>query len=367
MLAIPLILWAILCFEGGFWQKYFVNLCVVNNSVLIGFIVSPIAQIISPLGSDLFYLCQIIFMSVFYAAELTLIYRRMRNFFPKLFELKGKIWILFSAGAIVARLILRLTVPQDSILAVTSLPQVGRGDLFDYYIVILASVWCCVSVILTIVFTRRRIIDSEELQNSRTALEAAKVHYSELFDSLEEAAALRHDIKYQLSAISELAGKKDWEGIAGLLSQTQSKINPPMHFCGNGVADALLCWYAKRMKTEGIDFKAEVVIPADIAVDSADLCVLLGNLLENARLAASPLAPNAYVHIRAKTEPNMFVLEVENNYSGKLQKKDGKLVSTKENGGQGQKSVALICSKYNGEFIPSFTDDKFTALVLLNK
>jgi hypothetical protein len=393
ILSIPLIAWVILCFEGGFWQKYFVNLCVANNSVLIGYIVNPVAQMISPHGSDIFYICQIVFMTVLYIIELMLIYKYMRNFFPKLFELRGKIWIVFSAGAIVARLILRLCVPDGSYIAVTSLPEIGRHQIYDYYLVIFASAWCFISVILSIVFTRRRVIDSEELQNSRTALEAAKVHYAELSDSLEEAAILRHDIKYQLNTVSELARKKDFDGIAKLLSETENRVNQPLRFCGNSIADALLSWYAKRLKTDGVLFTAEVDIPEDIPIETADLCVLLGNLLENARCAASggaapagrsresvsevldvsagaaPLQISTYpfVNIKSKTQPNMFVLEVENSFSGVLHKKDGKLISTKENGGQGTKSIQLICEKYNGEFITKFTKDKFTALVLLNR
>jgi hypothetical protein len=62
----------------------------------------------------------------------------------------------------------------------------------------------------------------------------------------------------------------------------------------------------------------------------------------------------------------MLVLETENNFGGKIIKKDGKFISARENGGQGLKSVALICEKYNGTFIPSFVNDKFTTLSMLN-
>jgi hypothetical protein len=373
MLALPIMVCVFLCFEGGFWQKYFVILCVVNNSVLIGYIVSPIAQMISPYGSSSFFLWQIILMTLLYAIEVFLICKFLINFFTKLFEVQGRIWILFTVGAIISRLILRLCVEEGSYIAVNSLPYVRKNEIYDYYLVILASAWCFISVISAIVFTRRRIIDSAELVNSRTALEAAKEHYAELSDSLETAAALRHDIKYHLNAISELANKRDFDGIAKLLAQTQNTINQPLRFCGNPIADALLSWYAKRMKADAIAFVAEVDIPEDIPVESADLCVLLGNLLENARRAAfesinpGDIKNTAFVHIKTKTHPNMFVLEIENNFSGKLQKRDGKLISTKDNGGQGTKSIELICEKYNGEFITRFTEDKFTALILLNR
>jgi hypothetical protein len=376
ILALPFMLCVLLCFEGGFWQKYFAFLCVVNNSVLIGYIVAPIAQTISPYGSDSFYLWQTVLMFSLYAATLILIYKFLWKFFPKLFEVRGSIWALFTVGAIISRFILRLCVPDGQYIAVNSIPEVGKNEIVDYYLVIFASAWCFISVIFATVFTRRRIIDIAELQNSRTALEAAKEHYAKLSDSIETAQVLRHDIKYQLNAISELANKKDFDGIAKLLSETENTIKQPLRFCGNAIADALLSWYAKRMKADGITFTAEVDIPEDIPVESVDLCVLLGNLLENARRAAFELSGSkksgdtkkaAFVTIKAKTQPNMFVLEIENNFSGKLIKKDGKLISSKENGGQGTKSIGLICEKYNGEFITKFTEDRFTALILLNR
>jgi sensor histidine kinase regulating citrate/malate metabolism len=261
---------------------------------------------------------------------------------------------------------LRLCDPQKSFVAVTSLSSVASGEVFEYYLVILASVWCSASVIFAIVFTRRRVGDGIELRISKTALEAAKMHYGELADSLEEAAALRHDIKHHLNAISELAAKKDWNGIAELLSQTQSRIIPPARFCAHGVAAALLNWYNKRINEDGIVFETDVTIPEDIPIESADLCVLLGNLLDNAHKAAQSAENEPYVHIRARTKQNMLVLETENNFGGEIIHRGDRFISAKENGGQGLKSVALICEKYNGTFIPSVVNDKFTTLSMLN-
>jgi hypothetical protein len=306
-----------------------------------------------------------LFMAIAYAAELLSIIKYMRGFFPKLFELRGKIWILYGLGAVVSRLILRLGVPQNKIVAVTALPKIEIGDLYSYYLVIIASAWCFVSVILTIVFARRRVADGEELQSSQRALNAAIFHYNELSDSLSEAAAMRHDMKYTLSAISELAVAKDWEAIAALLSQTQIELTPPLRFCSHGVADALLSFYDKRLRAENIAFEATVSIPADIPIESSNLCVLIGNLLENARTAVHSVEGNRYISLRTKTEENMLALIVENSFDGKVLQKDGKLKSTKKNGGQGINSVSIICEKYGGEFIPSFTEDTFTALAML--
>jgi hypothetical protein len=366
MLSLPFFAWTLYCFEGGAWQKFFGMYCMANNSVLIAYGVSPLAQLISPIGSDMFYACQMLFMSILYAVEFIVIHKHIRGFFTKLFDLGGNIWILCSVGAVISRMIFRLCGAQGSFVAVNILPKVDSGDMFTHYLVLLASAWCSASVIFAIVFTRRRVGDSIELRNSRAALEAAKVHYGELTHSLEEAAALRHDIKHHLNAISELAAKKDRIGVEKLVSETQSRIIPPTRYCGHGVADALIDWYAKRIHEDGIAFETEVAIPGDIPLESADLCVLLGNLLDNAHRAAQSAGEEPYIHIRAKTKPNMLVIETENNFGGKITERDGRFLSTKENGGQGLKSVALICEKYNGTFLASYEGKRFTTLSMLN-
>jgi signal transduction histidine kinase len=269
-------------------------------------------------------------------------------------------------GAAVARLMLRLCDPQKSFVAVTSLSSVAGGEVFEYYLVIFASIWCSASVIFAIVFTRRRVSDELELRNSKIALEAAKVHYGELTHSLEEAAALRHDIKHHLNTISELAAKSDRSSVEKLVSETQSSIKAPLRFCGHGVADALLGWYAKRIGEDGIAFETDVGIPGDIPIESADLCVLLGNLLDNAHRAARSAKEEPYIHVRAKAKPKMLVIETENNFGGKITQMEGRFISAKENGGQGLRSVALICEKYHGTFIANVENQSFTTLSMLN-
>ncbi|MDR0915022.1 MAG: GHKL domain-containing protein [Oscillospiraceae bacterium] len=364
--AVPILIWVTFCFEGTFWQKMFTVWCIVNTSVLSAYFVSPIAQLISPFGSDWFYIWQMILMCILYLIEIIAVIIFMRDFFPKMFELKGKGWIVYTLGAVVSRLILKLIDTGERVIAVNVLPPVEVANIYNYYLVLFASAWCFGSIIFTVLVTRQKTLDNSRILNSRNALDVAKNHYAELTASLEEAAALRHDIKYQLNTIAELANKKDWQSISELLDKARKKIVVPLHFCNHAIADALLSWYAKNMKAENIAFRVEAVISSDIPIESADLCVLLGNLLENARKAAGEAISSPYVYLRAKTSKNMLVLEVENSYSGNLQQENGELVSTKESGGHGLKSVRMLCEKHRGEFVTSWTDDKFTALVLLN-
>lgn len=84
----------------------------------------------------------------------------------------------------------------------------------------------------------------------------------------------------------------------------------------------------------------------------ADICLILGNLLENAVEAAQRAEGEKYIRLHMKYDKNNLLLFVENNYKGVLIKtKDKRLKSTKTdagNHGVGIPSVYRIAAKYHG-------------------
>ena len=87
----------------------------------------------------------------------------------------------------------------------------------------------------------------------------------------------------------------------------------------------------------------------------ADICLILGNLLENAVEVAQKVDGKKYIEIKMKYDKNNILLSVTNSYSGKLLKtKDHRLKSTKtdtENHGVGLASVYRAVAKYCGTVI----------------
>lgn len=80
----------------------------------------------------------------------------------------------------------------------------------------------------------------------------------------------------------------------------------------------------------------------------ADLCMVLGNLLENA-LRASERLPEAMRRVSVichMLSPAMMGLIVENRYDGQLSRREGKLLSTSHPGfGTGLLSVETVSEK----------------------
>jgi hypothetical protein len=364
--SLPMFVTIVTCFEGTVWQKMFAVWCVLNVSVTIGFSSSPIAAALAPYESEAFYGWMLLLMAALYAAEIIVIYRFLRGFFHNLFQVSGRVWILYLLGACFSRLILRLIAVPGGIVAVTSPPPVGDGGVYQYYLVIFTSVWCFVSACLASVATRRRLDAKYEERSMRNALVAARNHYAMLTQSLDDARRLRHDVKYAFASIARLAERNDDAGILALL-QTERISDNPRHFCGHNIADALLNWYAERCAAERIGFDVAAALPEVAPIDAGDLCVLLGNLLENAFEGAGKVQGSGR-HIRAsiKAEARMLTLSIENGFDGVLMRDGERLISRKDSGGVGLKSVRSVCEKYGGEYIFQPTADEFHALAWLN-
>lgn len=114
---------------------------------------------------------------------------------------------------------------------------------------------------------------------------------------------------------------------------------------------------------------ASTALPRQLPMPEADLCTILGNLLENALHASQKLPPEQRrVQVMAQIlSPAMLGLVVENRYDGMLKKQQGILRSTKHEGtGIGLVSAETVVHKYNGNLHLETEEHLFRVNVLLN-
>ena len=116
-----------------------------------------------------------------------------------------------------------------------------------------------------------------------------------------------------------------------------------------------------------VEWKLE--LPRFLPLPEADLCTILGNLLENALHASQKLPPEErQVKVLARMlSPAIMGLMVENRYDGVLKKQGGVLHSTKHDGqGIGLVSVETAVHRYHGNLTVETGGSVFRANVLLN-
>ena len=85
---------------------------------------------------------------------------------------------------------------------------------------------------------------------------------------------------------------------------------------GNIVIDSLLgYWYVTAQK-KGIDFSLNIKVPMKMEFKGADICLILGNLLENAVEAAEKAKKKKYIKIQMKYDRGNLLIFLMNSYQG---------------------------------------------------
>jgi sensor histidine kinase regulating citrate/malate metabolism len=106
-------------------------------------------------------------------------------------------------------------------------------------------------------------------------------------------------------------------------------------------------------------FSCHIVLPEELQVNSFDLTVILGNLLDNA-LNALKEAKVKQLNIDINYSIGMIVIKIENTFANISNKYDDP-----EKHGYGLISVRTSLEKYNGKLQNNIVDDKYVVKAVL--
>ena len=201
-------------------------------------------------------------------------------------------------------------------------------------------------------------------------LELESRRYTQLREYMAQTRRLRHDFRQHLHVIAGLSESGKMEELRAYLKQYESEfVEAHATFCANGAMDAIAGYYAATAAQKHIPLVWQLNLPEKLPMREADLCMVLGNLLENA-LRASERLPEDIRRVSVICQmlsPAMMGLIVENRYDGQLSKREGKLLSTSHPGfGTGLLSVETVAKKYHGQMTVETENGVFRVNVLLN-
>ena len=176
--------------------------------------------------------------------------------------------------------------------------------------------------------------------------------YKMLTEQYRQAERLRHDMKNHIIALTALSRNKEWEKIEDYLKNMEGVIlDAGGDLTGNKAVDALL--YQKRKQAEGEDIKWEcdMQMPKGCCINEFDLCVLMGNILDNALEACGRMQKdeNRFINIQARTVKKCFLIEVKNSMDRTEKFTEGftNKVDSQEHG-IGLLNVGDVVNRYNG-------------------
>lgn len=210
-------------------------------------------------------------------------------------------------------------------------------------------------------------IEKQRLEHSNEILSIQGIQYQQLLLSVQENSRIRHDFRQQLVVISELLGHKEYDRLADYVSSYIQSISGEIRVYSYLPAlNAILSYYESLCHDRHIRTDFTLALPDSLSVTEQDLCVMLGNLLENAVYGCEGVK-DPFIRLKImQTSPHVLAVKISNPCSGSLKNTDGEYLSSRHSGfGQGLKSVHVIAEKYQGCADIQSDSQLFTVKVLL--
>ncbi len=194
-------------------------------------------------------------------------------------------------------------------------------------------------------------------------------HCDEVQNIYKTMRGWRHDYHNHIQTLLALSGNKELtrEYLLRLnddLTQIDAVIKT-----GNVMVDAILNSKLSLIKAKGIAINAKAVVPTELTVSQIDLCVILGNLLDNAMEAclSQPDGTERFIRVFIGVLKNRLYISVANSVGGAIHRTGKTYMSTKgnDNHGFGLARVDRIAGKYEGYVNRQHEDGVFATEVLL--
>ncbi len=199
-------------------------------------------------------------------------------------------------------------------------------------------------------------------------------YYDKQLETMKSALlttkAIRHDLKNHMISIQSLVENGDKKESLNYISEIMNDIGARKDYSdsGNTVIDSVINFKFQEAEQRKIRTSLDLKVPDDLGIDSFDMTVILGNLLDNAIKAASKVENDPFISLNMRYDKGRLMIQLDNPYIGEINEQQGDLVTTeadKENHGFGLQSIRKVIQKYNGTMDIDYQDHLFSISLLL--
>ncbi|MEG0798048.1 MAG: GHKL domain-containing protein [Acidaminococcaceae bacterium] len=238
--------------------------------------------------------------------------------------------------------------------ACSVLALIRLKNAFDLYSLVLAILLTGIMLAaVSLLQLTRQLLERQSCLESNLALQVE--HYKRLTTSIEQSQNYRRDIRCHLAGVAKLLQQEALgateDYLAGLNQQYDTSVVP--RFCANQYVDAVVANYYQIARQEQLRLTLQLALPEVPGIDNLDLCVIIGNCLENA-IEACRLVGEGHprtIKLCVQLTHGYVALTLKNSCVHQVQRRSGGFLSSKQEGrlGQGLASVELLAHKYEGE------------------
>ncbi|BCN31613.1 ATP-binding protein [Anaeromicropila herbilytica] len=214
-------------------------------------------------------------------------------------------------------------------------------------------------------------ISSSRLELTKKQLTIQKEHYNALSGQMHEIREIKHEINRFITIMNQLVEEENIEKLRNFLNEFTEKASfdqLPV-FCEHAIANSIIGYNYMKAKEIGIQFECHCSIANQIGITDSDLCIILGNALENAVYASSQIDPSyaRFIKIESKAMNGQRLIKVENTYNGELNVEEGKYKSLKESNshGFGIYNMEKVVQSYKGHMKIEHSEKVFTLMIAI--
>ncbi len=343
-------IFSVLFLRGTVQKKIFIsiltNICLISTAALSGNFLSVIFDNHSQLfaGQTLErFIYMVIGISL--AAYVFAILLRFTN--SKKEALNAKEWVLILSVLVISSMVI-------AVIHIIILNDEIRGEHISWLMsselgIIFINILCLyitVDLSETHKHEERLILENKRTEYSQKYVQTVKEQY-------EQTRSLRHDMKQYCAALDGLIADKKYDEARQLISDNYKVISHTEVIVdvGNDFVNSILNAKLTLAKSLGVD----VICSAEkdlSGIESADLCNLIGNLLDNAIEAAQNCEPEKRsIELNISSSNSRLNITIRNSICYSVLKYNPKFATTKADSsehGFGIKTIKSIAEKYGG-------------------
>jgi sensor histidine kinase regulating citrate/malate metabolism len=195
-------------------------------------------------------------------------------------------------------------------------------------------------------------------------------HYAEVENMYKQVRGWRHDYKNHIQTLKAYMSVSEYDKVNAYLDRLDEDLTSvdTIMKTGNLIIDAILNSKISLAKSKEIAVNARAFVPKNLNISEIDLCVIIGNLLDNAIEACEKITTGEkFVRVFIGIKNTQLYIFVANTApGGKLTKVNGRFATKKSwYHGFGLARIDKTVEKYKGYVKRSSEDGAFTTEILL--
>lgn len=197
----------------------------------------------------------------------------------------------------------------------------------------------------------------------------AEKHYEEVENMYRQMRGWRHDYKHHIQTMKAHLAMGQYQELDEYLRDLDTDLTEvdTVLRTGNVRVDAVLNAKLAVAKAKGICVNAKAVVPRGMMINEVDLCVIIGNLLDNAMEGCGETAAEKrFIRVYIEVLKEQLYIYISNSMADHIRKEGGQYLSTKRgNHGFGLMRIDRTVKKYHGFLNRQHEEGVFATEIML--